>query len=134
MGGSGYGAGPAAAVLALIAAQPGREDVHTSFEQLLAVATEAAGAARPASLGYLAQIARAAEDVGFEGALTPTGAWCEDAWLTTAMLAAESERLKFLVAFRPGIVSPNRAGGVEHPDKAAPTLGADTSAILATLG
>jgi alkanesulfonate monooxygenase len=24
--------------------------------------------------------------LGFEGALTPTGAWCEDAWLTTAML------------------------------------------------
>jgi alkanesulfonate monooxygenase len=69
----------------------------------------AAGAPREASLGYLAQIARAAETVGFEGALTPTGAWCEDAWLTTAMLAAESERLKFLVAFRPGGVSPTLA-------------------------
>ena len=34
----------------------------------------------------------------------------------------------------PGIASSIRAGGVEHPDKAAPTLGADTSAILATLG
>jgi alkanesulfonate monooxygenase len=69
----------------------------------------AAGTPREASLGYLAQIARAAETVGFEGALTPTGAWCEDAWLTTAMLAAESERLKFLVAFRPGGVSPTLA-------------------------
>ncbi len=73
------------------------------------MSTEAASAVRPASLGYLSQIARAAETVGFEGALTPTGAWCEDAWLTTAMLAAESERLKFLVAFRPGIVSPTLA-------------------------
>ena len=73
------------------------------------MAASAAGAAREASLGYLAQIARAAEAVGFEGALTPTGAWCEDAWLTTAMLAAESERLKFLVAFRPGGVSPTLA-------------------------
>ena len=73
------------------------------------VPASAAGTPREASLGYLAQIARAAETVGFEGALTPTGAWCEDAWLTTAMLAAESERLKFLVAFRPGGVSPTLA-------------------------
>ncbi len=73
------------------------------------VPAAAAGTPREASLGYLAQIARAAETVGFEGALTPTGAWCEDAWLTTAMLAAESERLKFLVAFRPGGVSPTLA-------------------------
>jgi alkanesulfonate monooxygenase len=65
-----------------------------------------AGGDRPATLGYLTQIARAAEQLGFVGALTPTGAWCEDAWLTTAMLAGETERLKFLVAFRPGFVSP----------------------------
>ncbi|MFJ8672400.1 MULTISPECIES: LLM class flavin-dependent oxidoreductase [unclassified Streptomyces] len=69
----------------------------------------AAGGERPATLGYLTQIARAAEDLGFEGALTPTGAWCEDAWLTTAMLARETERLKFLVAFRPGIIAPTLA-------------------------
>lgn len=69
----------------------------------------AAGGQRPADLGYLTQIARAAEQVGFVGALTPTGAWCEDAWLTTAFLARETERLKFLVAFRPGVVSPTLA-------------------------
>src|SRR4051812_13411433 len=63
-------------------------------------------AGRPASVSYLGQVARAAEDVGFEGALTPTGAWCEDAWLSTAMLSQVSERLKFLVAFRPGLTSP----------------------------
>ncbi|MEU6732845.1 LLM class flavin-dependent oxidoreductase [Streptomyces physcomitrii] len=68
-----------------------------------------AGGQRPATLGYLAQIARAAEQLGFEGALTPTGAWCEDAWLTTAMLSQQTERLKFLVAFRPGFVSPTYA-------------------------
>ena len=72
-------------------------------------AGRAAGATRPASLGYLTQIARAAEAVGFVAALTPTGLWCEDAWLTTALLARESERLKFLVAFRPGFVSPTLA-------------------------
>lgn len=64
---------------------------------------------RRASIGYLSSIARAAEDFGFTGALTPAGAWCEDAWLTTAMLARESERLAFLIAFRPGLVSPTLA-------------------------
>src|SRR6202044_1532656 len=54
-------------------------------------------------------IARSAEQLGFEGALTPTGAWCEDAWLTTAMLTEVTERLKFLVAFRPGLISPTLA-------------------------
>ncbi|GAB2659715.1 LLM class flavin-dependent oxidoreductase [Nocardia goodfellowii] len=61
---------------------------------------------RPASLRYLNQLAAAAEDNGFEGVLTPTGAWCEDAWLTTAMLVETTETLKFLVALRPGLVSP----------------------------
>jgi alkanesulfonate monooxygenase len=69
----------------------------------------AAAADRPPTVGYLGQIARAAEDLGFTGALTPTGAWCEDAWLTTAMVSRHTERLKFLVAFRPGFVSPTLA-------------------------
>lgn len=64
---------------------------------------------RSATLDYLGQIVRSAEQLGFEAALTPTGAWCEDAWLTTAMLAETSRRLKFLVAFRPGMVSPTLA-------------------------
>ena len=84
-----------------------------------AVATEAAtngskvtGAAaqtRPPSLEYLGQIARSAEQLGFEAVLTPTGTWCEDAWLTTAALISQTRRLKFLVAFRPGLVSPTLA-------------------------
>jgi alkanesulfonate monooxygenase len=73
------------------------------------MAAGAAGRDRPPSVAYLGQIARAAEQLGFEGALTPTGAWCEDAWLTTAMLTQVSERLKFLVAFRPGMTSPTLA-------------------------
>jgi alkanesulfonate monooxygenase len=51
------------------------------------------GRDRPPTVGYLSQIARAAEDLGFVGALTPTGAWCEDAWLTTAMVSQNTERL-----------------------------------------
>ena len=61
---------------------------------------------RPADVPYLGQVARAAEQSGFDGALTPTGAWCDDAWLSTAMLSQVSERLRFLVAFRPGVVAP----------------------------
>ncbi|WP_459549594.1 LLM class flavin-dependent oxidoreductase [Nocardia sp. X0981] len=64
---------------------------------------------RPASLRYLNQIAGAAEENGFEAVLTPTGAWCEDAWLSTAMLVETTETLKFLVAFRPGLVAPTLA-------------------------
>jgi alkanesulfonate monooxygenase len=64
---------------------------------------------RSATISYLGQISRAAEQLGFVGALTPTGAWCEDAWLTTAMLSQETESLKYLVAFRPGLVSPTLA-------------------------
>ena len=68
-----------------------------------------AGAARgdrDASIDYLASIVRAAETFGFTGALIPTGAWCEDAFITAALLARETTSLGFLVAFRPGLVSP----------------------------
>lgn len=68
-----------------------------------------AGAAhsdRDASIDYLASIVRAAETFGFTGALIPTGAWCEDAFVTAALLARETTSLAFLVAFRPGLVSP----------------------------
>ncbi|WP_405591939.1 LLM class flavin-dependent oxidoreductase [Streptomyces sp. NBC_01190] len=61
---------------------------------------------RAPDIEYLAQIARAADQLGFEGVLTPTGTWCEDAWLTTVALSQHTERLKFLVAFRPGVISP----------------------------
>ena len=37
-------------------------------------------------LDYLTQVARAAEYNGFESMLTPTGRWCQDAWITTAAL------------------------------------------------
>lgn len=68
-----------------------------------------AGAAhsdRDASIDYLASIVRGAESFGFTGALIPTGAWCEDAFITAALLARETTSLGFLVAFRPGLVSP----------------------------
>src|SRR4051812_2094496 len=64
---------------------------------------------RAPSRPYLAEVARAADRLGYEGVLTPTGTWCEDAWLTASALLAETERLKFLVAFRPGLVPPTLA-------------------------
>ena len=44
----------------------------------------AALAERPPDVEYLAQVAKTAEQVGFEAVLTPTGTWCEDAWLQAA--------------------------------------------------
>jgi alkanesulfonate monooxygenase len=70
------------------------------------VAAGAEAHRRPPTIEYLGQVARAAEDLGYTGVLTPTGTWCEDAWIVTAALLAETTRLKFLVAFRPGFVSP----------------------------
>jgi alkanesulfonate monooxygenase len=64
---------------------------------------------RPPGIDYLAQVARAADQLGYEAVLTPTGTWCEDAWLTTAALSRDTTTLKFLVAFRPGLVSPTLA-------------------------
>ena len=64
---------------------------------------------REPSIDYLARIAATADALGFEGVLTPTGTWCEDAWLATSALIRETERLKFLVAFRPGLMSPTLA-------------------------
>lgn len=68
-----------------------------------------AAASRPPTIDYLAQVARAAEQAGFEAVLTPTGTYCEDAWLVTAALTQVTTRLKFLVAFRPGALSPTLA-------------------------
>ncbi len=64
---------------------------------------------RPPTIAYLGEIARTAELLGFESVLTPTGTWCEDAWVTTAALTQVTTRLKFLVAFRPGFISPTLA-------------------------
>ena len=61
---------------------------------------------RPPDNTYLRDIAIAADRLGFGGVLIPTGANCEDPWITAASIAPFTERLKFLVAIRPGIASP----------------------------
>ncbi|QCT20770.1 FMNH2-dependent alkanesulfonate monooxygenase [Jejubacter calystegiae] len=65
--------------------------------------------ARPVDHGYLQQVAQAAERQGFSGVLIPTGRSCEDAWLVAASLVPVTRHLKFLVALRPGVVSPTVA-------------------------
>lgn len=61
---------------------------------------------RPADVEYLAEVAKAAERAGFEAVLTPTGSGCEDAWVTCAAVAQHTEKLKFIVAFRPDAIQP----------------------------
>lgn len=65
--------------------------------------------ARPVDLGYLRQIAQAADDLGYFGVLLPTGRSCEDSWLVASALAPLTERLRYLVAVRPGLLSPTLA-------------------------
>ena len=85
-----------------------REIVGSGDDSHLAVGPSASRI-RPPTIAYLGEIARTAELLGFEAVLTPTGTWCEDAWITTAALSQTTSRLKFLVAFRPGFISPTLA-------------------------
>jgi len=64
---------------------------------------------READHTYFRQVAQAADRLGYTGVLLPTGKSCEDPWLTAAALAAETTRLKFLVALRPGLMQPSVA-------------------------
>lgn len=61
---------------------------------------------RPLTAAYMRQIAQAIDGLGFAGALLPTGRGCEDAWLVAASLLPVTQRMKFLVALRPGLISP----------------------------
>lgn len=62
--------------------------------------------ARDVSLGYLKQIAQAADQLGYFGVLLPTGRSCEDSWIVASALAPLTQRLRFLVAVRPGLLEP----------------------------
>ena len=62
--------------------------------------------ARHVSLPYLGQIARAADDLGYFGVLLPTGRSCEDSWVVASAMVPMTERLRFLVAVRPGLQEP----------------------------
>jgi alkanesulfonate monooxygenase len=62
--------------------------------------------ARSATFDYFRQIAVAADTLGYDGVLLPTGRSCEDAWVVASSLIGATRQLKFLVAVRPGLASP----------------------------
>ena len=65
--------------------------------------------ARAATFDYFKQVAIAADSLGYEGVLLPTGSSCEDSWILAASLIDATRRLKFLVALRPGLVQPSQS-------------------------
>jgi len=65
--------------------------------------------ARATGLDYFKQVAIAADSLGYEGVLLPTGRSCEDSWVVAASLIDVTRRLKFLVALRPGLVQPSQS-------------------------
>src|SRR6202020_2678738 len=67
------------------------------------------GAERVPDIGYMGQIARSAEQLGFAGALTPASSWCEDAWVMGAALTQVTRSFRYMVAMRPGLMSPTLA-------------------------
>lgn len=62
--------------------------------------------ARTVDADYLRQVAVAADTLGYDGVLLPTGRSCEDAWVVASSLIAATRQLKFLVAIRPGLSAP----------------------------
>ena len=62
--------------------------------------------ARAVTYDYMRQIAVAADTLGYDGVLLPTGRSCEDAWVTASSLIGATKQLKFLVAIRPGLSTP----------------------------
>jgi alkanesulfonate monooxygenase len=65
--------------------------------------------ARPVNYSYCKQIAQAADELGYNGVLIPTGKSCEDPWIVASSLISVTEKLKFLVAVRPGLMTPSLA-------------------------
>ena len=77
--------------------------------------------ARHVSLGYLSQIARAADELGYYGVLLPTGRSCEDSWVIASAMVPLTRRLRFPCRRAAG---PYRAGLCRaHGGDARPPVG-----------
>jgi alkanesulfonate monooxygenase len=63
---------------------------------------------RQATYPYMQQIAQAVDKLGYGGMLIGTGQK-QDTWIVAASLIAVTQHLRFLVAFRPAIMSPSLA-------------------------
>ena len=61
---------------------------------------------RPAGFAYLTAVAQAADTLGFDGVLLPTGGLSEDTIVVASALSSLTLTLRFLVAVRPGLISP----------------------------
>jgi alkanesulfonate monooxygenase len=70
------------------------------------VRTGAARHDRAATVDYLGQVGRAAEESGFTAALTPVGSGCPDPWIVCSAVAQHTTRLHLLVAVRAGFALP----------------------------
>ncbi|MEU1969709.1 LLM class flavin-dependent oxidoreductase [Micromonospora sediminicola] len=66
----------------------------------------APGARRDPDIDYLTQVALAVDRFGFTGMLVPFGLFCEDPWIVSSALAGHTKRVNFMIALRPGFVSP----------------------------
>ena len=64
---------------------------------------------RVVDFDYLRQVAGAVDQLGYYGALLPTGRSCEDAWVTASALISATRKMRFLVAVRPGLIAPTLA-------------------------
>lgn len=53
------------------------------------------------------KVAKAAEAAGMEYCLVPVATGCWDAWISTAFVSAQTEKITMLVAARPGLIAPS---------------------------
>ena len=59
-----------------------------------------------AYIDHLAEIAKAAESVGFQGGLIPSFPNTDDPWVISPLLARETRSFRFMIAFQPGFGNP----------------------------
>src|SRR5580704_17376552 len=64
---------------------------------------------RDVNFNYLREVAQEADQLGYFGVLLPTGRSCEDSLIVASSVAPFTERLRYLVAVRPGLQSPTVA-------------------------
>jgi alkanesulfonate monooxygenase len=81
---------------------------------------------RPPTFEYLARVVQAAEEAGFVNILTPCGTHCVDAWAVASTLFPVTRKIKFIVAFRPGITGPvyaaQQSNSLDHLSRGRVTL------------
>ncbi|MCG3670571.1 FMNH2-dependent alkanesulfonate monooxygenase [Aliarcobacter butzleri] len=67
---------------------------------------------RVSDFDYVKQVAVAADTLGYDGVLIPTGRSCEDPFVVASSLIGVTQKLKFLVALRPGLLQPSLAARI----------------------